>query len=158
MISHLTESCYSYYLNYNHIQIVQTIICDFETFHYNILPSFNLFGIFNFETELNQNTKRFLVKMKTILWKHQFMLHIFKGNISYNKFVHRLRSKPWTNKSKNLGGFLLFFTSYPNSNLNIIEYSRTSKVACICTLSAFYHMARKHSKGVSTQATNETTV
>ena len=86
------------------------------------------------------------------------MLHIFKGNISYNKFVHRLRSKPWTNKSKNLGGFLLFFTSYPNSNLNIIEYSRTSKVACICTLSAFYHMARKHSKGVSTQATNETTV
>ena len=28
-----------------------------------------------------------------------------------------------------------------------------SEVACICTLSAFYHVAKQHSKGVSTQAT-----
>ena len=31
-----------------------------------------------------------------------------------------------------------------------------SKVVCICTLSAFYHMAKQHSKGISTQATDET--
>ena len=27
---------------------------------------------------------------------------------------------------------------------------------CVCTLSAFYHMAKQHSKGVSTQATDKT--
>ena len=26
-----------------------------------------------------------------------------------------------------------------------------SEVVCICTLSAFYHMAKQHSKGISTQ-------
>ena len=29
------------------------------------------------------------------------------------------------------------------------------EVACICTLSAFYHLAKQHSKGVSTQASDE---
>ena len=33
-----------------------------------------------------------------------------------------------------------------------------SEVTCICTLTAFYHMAKQHSKGVSTQATDGTTV
>ena len=32
-----------------------------------------------------------------------------------------------------------------------------SEVVCICTLSAFYHMAKQHSKWVSTQATDRTT-
>ena len=33
-----------------------------------------------------------------------------------------------------------------------------SEVACICILSAFYHMAKQHSKEVSTQTTDGTTV
>ena len=33
-----------------------------------------------------------------------------------------------------------------------------SEVVCICTLSDFYHMAKQHSKGASTQTTDKTTV
>ena len=54
--------------------------------------------------------------------------------------------------------YLSVFNSVSKSNRNAIEPSRTIEVSCICTLSAFYHMAKQHTKGVSTQATDGTTV
>ena len=57
-----------------------------------------------------------------------------------------------------LSFYLSVFNSVSKSNRNAIEPSRTIEVVCICTLSAFYQMVKQHSKGVSTQATNKSTV
>ena len=140
---------------------------------------FYLFIVDCFSSGKKQSSKNLLSKpwIKTIRWTLLLCNRL--------KFTRSLLVFPrclvWLFKSLDRYGKLFFQRGHPRSrdrlcrsfvcslvsNLsifhsvskfqfqNILEPSRTLEVACICTLSAFYCMAKQHSKGVSTQATDE---
>ena len=105
-------------------------------------------------------------------WHEAFLTKFFSSpyflpkNILYPKFFQRYVFRLWCNLHEQvcLYGRLVVWLDW-NQNCDWLRHqflavvlASQSYVAYICTLSTFYNMAKQHSKKISTQATDETTV
>ena len=82
------------------------------------------------------------------------------GLILHGIIIFVQRSPEPASHKKLTCGLCVIFLSFPiqNSIGTFYNIPKQSEVVCICKLSSFCHMARQHSNGGSSQATDKTTV